>query len=82
MSFEELCSMKSGSINENYYRKQVLQKLKPKERDLYRKYYIDKKPMSIIAREFQMSESAIRMKYMRIRKKVKKIVADLKLDDF
>ena len=32
MSFEELCSMKSGSINENYYRIQVLQKLKQKER--------------------------------------------------
>ena len=81
-AYEELCSMKSGSINEADYRKQVLQKLKPKELDLYRKYYIDKKPMSVIAKELQMSETAIRMKYVRIRKKVRKIVADLRLDDF
>lgn len=81
-AYEELCFMKSGSINEADYRKQVLQKLKPKERDLYRKYYVDKKPMGVIAGELHMSEPAIRMKYMRIRKKVRKIVADLKLDDF
>lgn len=81
-AFEELCLLKSSGVNEIYYQRQVLQKLRPKERDLYRKYYIDKKPMSVIAEELQMSEPAIRMKYMRIRKKVRKIVADLKLDDF
>lgn len=81
-AYEELCLMKSDSVNEIYYRKQVLQKLKPKERELYSKYYIEKKPMCVIAGELHMSEPAIRMKYVRIRKKVRKIVADLKLDDF
>ena len=80
--FEELCLQKSGSIDENIYREQVLSKLKPNERVLYRQYYIDKKPMKAIAREFHISEPAIRMKYMRIRKKIQKIVAGMKLDDF
>lgn len=81
-AFEELCLLRSASVNEEYYRKQVLWQLKPKERDLYRKYYIEKKPMKIIAREFRISETALRMKYMRIRKKVQKIAAGLRLDEF
>lgn len=81
-AFEELCQLRSAAVDEEYYRGQVLQKLKPKECDLYRKYYIDKKPMKIIAREFRISETALRMKYMRIRKKVLKIAASLKLDEF
>ncbi len=81
-AFEELCLQKSGTVNEEYYRKQILQKLKPRERDLYRKYYIDKKTMKMIAEEFHMSETAVRMKYMRIRKKVQRIAAGLKLDEF
>lgn len=80
--YEELCRQRSNSINEEACRKQVLRKLKPKERDLYRKYYIDKKPMKTIAGEFHMSETAVRMKYMRIRRKVQKIVAGMNLDDF
>lgn len=80
--FEELCLLQSASVNEEYYRKQVLGQLKPKERDLYRKYYIEKKPMKLIAREFRISETALRMKYVRIRKKVKKIAAGLRLDEF
>lgn len=81
-TFEELCRLHSAAIDEDEYRKQVLQKLKPKELDLYRKYYIDKKPMKIIAREYQTSETALRMKYVRIRKKVQRIADSLRLDDF
>lgn len=81
-AFEELCLQKSDSVNAEDYRKQVLRKLKPKERDFYRKYYVDKKPMKQIAREFQTSEAAVRMKYMRIRRKVQRIAAELKLDEF
>ena len=80
--FEELCLQKSDMVDEENYRQQGLQKLKPKERDLYRKYYIDQKPMKAIAEEYHISETAVRMKYVRIRKKVQKIAADLKLDEF
>ena len=81
-AYEELCLRKSDSVNEGSYQKQVFQKLQPEEWKLYRKYYIEKQSMKAIARELRMSEPAIRMKYMRIRRKVRKIVADLKLDEF
>ncbi len=81
-AYEELCLWKSDSVNELCYRRQVFQKLQPEERNLYLKYYIEKQPMKVIARELQISEPAIRMKYMRIRRKVRKIIADLKLDEF
>lgn len=81
-AYEELCLWKSDCVNEASYQKQVFQKLQPEEWSLYRKYYIEKQSMKAIARELQMSEPAIRMKYMRIRRKVRKIVSDLKLDEF
>ena len=81
-AFEELCRRRSDSVNEALYQSQVLSQLMPKERDLYRKYYVEKKPMKVIAGELGMSETAVRMKYMRIRKKVGRVVADLHLDDF
>lgn len=81
-AYEELCVRKSESVQENCYQDQVFRKLQPEERELYRKYYIDKRSMRSIARELQISEPAVRMKYMRIRRKVRKIVADLKLDEF
>lgn len=81
-AFEELCLQKSSAVNEDHYRKQILRKLKPGERELYQEYYVNRKPMKIIAGEFQMSETALRMKYVRLRRKIQKIAADLKLDDF
>lgn len=81
-AFEALCRQRSVSVDEERYRKQVLQKLLPKERDLYRRYYVDQKPMKLIAREFRISEAALRMKYMRIRRKIRRIAAELGLDEF
>lgn len=81
-AFEELCLLRSAGVNEALYRKQVLSGLKPKERDLYRKYYIEKKPMKDIAEQFRMSETAVRMKYVRLRRKVRRLIENLHLDDF
>lgn len=81
-AFEELCQLKSENVNEISFREQALSGLKPKERDLYRKYYVEKKPMKVIAEELAMSETAVRMKYTRIRRKMRRIVENLHLDDF
>lgn len=80
--FEQLCKEKTETIDEDLYKEQVLQALSPSEQRLYQKYYIDKMSMSEIAREFGMKETAIRMKYVRIRKKVRNTIAGLGLDDF
>ena len=80
--FERICSQKSENINENAYCEQVLQNLTPSERSLYQKYYIEKESMAQISRELGIKEPAVRMKYVRIRKKVRKLIASLQLDDF
>lgn len=38
--------------------------------------------MKTIARDLGVSEAAVRMKYVRIRKKVRQMIAQLKLNDF
>lgn len=80
--FEEICKERAYSFDESLYQERVLLELTKSERDLYREYYVDKNPMKVIAKKLEMSEPAVRMKYMRIRKKVQNIVAQLKLDDF
>lgn len=80
--FDRICSNKAQAFDEGFYRKRILKKLTASERMLYQKYYIDKKSMAAIAKELGMRETAVRMKYVRMRKKVRKLVANLKLDDF
>lgn len=80
--FEQICSQNEQTIDEGFYCEQILSKLNESEQTLYRKYYIDKENMSQIASELGIKETAVRMKYVRIRKKVRTLVADLGLNDF
>lgn len=80
--FEQIRIEHADSIDESIYLKQVLGRLNDKERRLYELYYVFKKPMKVIARELRLNETALRMKYVRLRKKVRLIVADLDLDSF
>lgn len=80
--FEEICRERAQRVDERQYQKQVLQKLTETEQQFYRKHYVEKKPMKAIAGEMGMSETAVRMKYVRLRKKVRGIVSDLRLDEF
>lgn len=79
---EQILINHSRSIDEDIYFDLVLGSLSENERKLYELYYVLKKPMKIIARELRLNETALRMKYVRLRKKVKRIVADLDLDAF
>ncbi|MDE6663244.1 MAG: hypothetical protein K2K46_07845 [Lachnospiraceae bacterium] len=80
--FEQICSQKEQAIDEGLYREQILNKLNKSEKMLYQKYYVDKENMSQIAGELGIKETAVRMKYVRIRKKVRRLVANLGLSDF
>lgn len=80
--FEQICIYHARSIDERTYYDRVLNSLNKKERTLYEAYYLDKKPMKAIAWELHLSEAAVRMKYMRLRKKIKRIVSGLNLDAF
>lgn len=80
--FEEITKERDACIDENLYQNQVLLQLTEKERNFYKAYYIEKTPMKAIAKNFGMSEAAVRMQYMRMRKKVKRLIAQLQLNDF
>ena len=80
--FEQLRINHVRSIDEDIYFNRVLSSLSKRERKLYELYYVLKKPMKAIAKELHLSEPALRMKYVRLRKKVRRIVADLDLDAF
>ncbi|MBD5541771.1 MAG: sigma-70 family RNA polymerase sigma factor [Lachnospiraceae bacterium] len=80
--YEQIRMEHADSIDESIYLKQVLGRLNDKERKLYELYYVFKKPMKVIARELRLNEAALRMKYVRLRKKVRRIVHDLDLDAF
>ena len=80
--FEQIRLAHTRSIDEEIYLDKVLDSLNEKERRLYELYYVLKKPMKIIAKELHLNEAALRMKYVRLRKKVKRIVAALDLDAF
>ncbi|MDE5780653.1 MAG: sigma-70 family RNA polymerase sigma factor [Lachnospiraceae bacterium] len=80
--FEQICNEKSQLLDERKYKEYVMQGLTESERDLYNEYYTNKKAMKEIAGELGISETAVRMRYVRIRSKVKSIVSGLKLDEF
>lgn len=80
--FEQICYEKDRVIDEDIYKTIILQQLSESERKLYCDYYIQKKTMKEIAMELGINEASIRMKFVRIRKRVKKIVSQLELGEF
>lgn len=80
--FWQISSRRAQMIDENYYQEYVMQKLAEPERNLYKEYYINKKTMREIALEMKISETAVRMRFVRIRRKIKAIVSGLRLDEF
>lgn len=80
--FEQICEEHIRSLNEDAYLVRILDGLNEKERRLYKLHYTDKKTMKDIAGELHINETALRMKYVRLRKKVKRIVKALEPDAF
>lgn len=80
--FQQLCKSYEDSIETEKYKAEVLKYLSEQNRQLYHKYYIQHQAMREIAAEMGASETAIRMKYVRLRKEVKRIVKNLKLGEF
>ncbi|MFR7985217.1 MAG: RNA polymerase sigma factor [Clostridia bacterium] len=79
--FDELIWQGEQEIDEQEYMKQVLSQLTDEQKELYQSYYVEHKPMREIAREKRIRESALKMKYVRLRKAVRNIVMDLGLSD-
>lgn len=80
--FTELAVEHENSVNVEPYIKVILDSLSDQQRTLYRKYYEEHKSMREIAREIGLSEPAVRMKYVRLRREIRRRVSNLRLGDF
>lgn len=80
--FEQLCARHEDSVEVEEYREQILQKMSPAKMELYRRYYVEHQPIREIAEEMHMSESAVRMRFVRLRREIRKKVHALRLGEF
>lgn len=68
-------------IDETAYTGQVIGSLKSNQHKLYTQRYIEHKPIKEIALEQGISETAMRMRLVRLKREIQGIVKNLKLDD-
>ncbi|MGL5677515.1 MAG: RNA polymerase sigma factor [Cellulosilyticaceae bacterium] len=80
--FDQMCITHENNIPIECYKDEVLEHLSMKNRALYGSYYIKNLSMREIAKEMGVSEVAVRMKFVRLRKEIKSIVQQLKLGEF
>lgn len=75
--FSELMRQRDQAFDEQNSILWVLEELTEEQKELYESYYVAHKSMREIAREKRIRESALKMKYVRLRRKVQQIVREL-----
>lgn len=70
------------AIDEMDYIEAVLSRLSEDKRRLYALYYLGKKPMSEIAALLNIEEPALRMRYVRLRREIHTITAEIAEEHF
>lgn len=80
--FKQLCKAHENNIEYESYKNKALQNLSEKDLMLYNMYYTEHIPMNEIATIMGLNDVAIRMRYVRLRKKIKDIVSDFNLGQF
>ena len=71
-----------GAINEYEYVTDILSQLSEEKYRLYKLYYIDRLPMDKIARDLGIEYTALRMRYVRLRKEIRSLVKKLAEEKF
>lgn len=69
-------------IDESQYVDLVLDRLSPEKRCLYSLYYVSGKPMGEIAAELGLEEPAVRMRFVRLRREIREIAAEVAEKNF
>ncbi|MEM1485197.1 sigma-70 family RNA polymerase sigma factor [Oscillospiraceae bacterium PP1C4] len=69
--------MLDRQIDEQDYIEEVLSRLSPEKRKLYGLYYLQGRKMGEIAAEYHVDEVAVRMRYVRLRREIKDIAAEV-----
>lgn len=80
--FEQICRKHEDSVEDEHYKLKVLHELSTEQMELYEKYYVKHQSMKEIASAMGISETAVRMRYVRLRKEIKKAINKFKLGDF
>ena len=78
---EELLLQQDQSIDEQKWVDVILSKLTPEEQRLYRSHYIEKKTFVTLSQEWKVSQTGLRMRAVRLRRKVQKMVKTLSLEE-
>lgn len=69
--------MIDGEIDEQEYIEAVLAQLSPEKRTLYTLYYVNRNSMGQIANMLHLEEPALRMRYVRLRREIRAIAAQV-----
>ena len=81
----DLCDLiyqqKNSEIDETPYVDEVINDLPEEKRKLYELYYINKIPMKNIAKLLNISETTTRMRFVRLRRDIKKKVKKIKFEN-
>lgn len=79
---EEPLTVLDREIDVIPYWEQAIERLSEEKRLLYRLYYIENRPMAQIAPLLSLSETALRMRYVRLRRELREIVSDISEQNF
>lgn len=74
---EAILAEEDRNIDERKFVPQVMERLSQEQRELYQSYYLDKKSMRQIAQEKGIKETALKMRYVRLRKEVRRIIREM-----
>ena len=76
-----ICHKEDKKIDEQKYIADVINELPEDKKELYHLYYIDKVPMKNIAKELNLNEATLRMRFVRLRKDIKNKVKNIKFQN-
>jgi RNA polymerase sigma-70 factor (ECF subfamily) len=80
--YEELETIYDKRIDENQYVDNVLESLCEEKQLLYKLYYIENKKYKEIAKILNVNEASLRMKYVRLRREIKKLTHNIAKENF
>lgn len=80
--YDELQSHYDKKINENCYIDNIFKKLSKEKQLLYKLYYIDNRNYKEIAKMLGVNEATLRMRYVRLRRQIKKLPHHIAKENF
>jgi len=80
--FEELLMIYDSNIDSDKYVDNVLVRLSEDKQRLYNFYYVENKSYKEIAKILNVNEASLRMKYVRLRREIKKLTHNVAEENF